>query len=144
MSQAWLHSFVLPFVLQLCLCYRVNQAISISTRSIRKQSMTSSLGLAKTKQREFYFVSAFVLHLAYAWTMILCLCLWRSLCRLDWWLDFIPLFCLLFVLMLMLLCEPGFTIIIFAIITIFFLSPFSIQHYWDCLKKCQKLRNWRR
>ena len=28
MSQAWLHSFVLPFVLPLCLCYRVNQALA--------------------------------------------------------------------------------------------------------------------
>ena len=47
--------------------------ISMSTRSIRKQSMTSSLGLAKTKQREIFIVSPFVLFLAYAWTMILCL-----------------------------------------------------------------------
>ena len=66
-------------------------SISISTRSIRKQSMTSPLGLAKTKQRECFFVSPFVLLLAYAWTMILCF--WRSLCRR---LNFIPLFCLLF------------------------------------------------
>ena len=65
--------------------------ISISTRSIRKQSTTSPLGFAKTKQREVFFVSPFVLLLAYAWTMILCL--WRSLCRR---LGFIPLFCLLF------------------------------------------------
>ena len=65
--------------------------ISISTRSIRKQSMTSPLGLANSKQREFFFVSPFVLLLAYAWNMILCLL--RSLCRR---LDFIPLFCLLF------------------------------------------------
>ena len=53
------------------------------------------LGLAKTKQQDFFFVSPFVLLLAYASTMILCLCLWRSLCRR---LDFIPLFCLLFCL----------------------------------------------
>ena len=53
----------------------------------RKQSITSPLGLTKTKQQEFFFVSPFVLLLAYAWTMILCL--WRSLCRS---LDFIPLF----------------------------------------------------
>ena len=51
------------------------------------------------EQREFIFVSPFVLLLAYAWTMIICLlenhpayALWRSLCRR---LDFIPLFCLL-------------------------------------------------
>ena len=53
--------------------------------------MTLPLGFVKTKQREFFFVSPFVLLLAYAWTMTLCL--WRSLCRR---LDFIPLFCLLF------------------------------------------------
>ena len=41
----------------------------------RKQRMNSPLRLAKTKQREFFFVSAFVLLFAYAWTMILCLCL---------------------------------------------------------------------
>ena len=58
-----------------------------------KQRMNSPLRLEKTKQREFFFVSPFVLLFAYAWTMILCLCLWRSLCRR---LDFIPLFCLLF------------------------------------------------
>ena len=77
-------------------CIRVDVAlslvhtsdISIGTRSIRKQSTTSPLGLAKTKQREFFFVSPFVLLLAYGWTMVLCL--WRSLCRR---LDFIPLFC---------------------------------------------------
>ena len=39
MSQAWLHFFVLPFVLSLCLCSRVNQAlqpflISFTTTSI--------------------------------------------------------------------------------------------------------------
>ena len=59
----------------------------------RKQRMNSPLRLAKTKQREFFFVSPFVLLFAYAWTMILYLCLWRSLCRR---LDLIPLFCLLF------------------------------------------------
>ena len=57
----------------------------------RKQRMNSPLRLAKTKQREFFFVSPFFLLFAYAWTMILCL--WRSLCRR---LDLIPLFCLLF------------------------------------------------
>ena len=78
--------------------------ISMSTRSIRKQSMTSSLGLAKTKQREIFIVSPFVLFLAYAWTMILCLS--RSLCRR---LDFIPLFCLLFCpYAYAISCEPGF------------------------------------
>ena len=41
----------------------------------RKQRMNSPLRLAKTKQREFFFVSPFVLLFAYAWTMILCLCL---------------------------------------------------------------------
>ena len=39
----------------------------------RKQRMNSPLRLAKTKQREFFFVSPFVLLFAYAWTMILCL-----------------------------------------------------------------------
>ena len=53
--------------------------------------MNSPLRFAKTKQREFFFVSPFVLLFAYAWTMILCL--WRSLCHR---LDLIPLFCLLF------------------------------------------------
>ena len=76
---------------ELSLVHRSN--ISIRTRSIRKQSMTSPLGLAKTKQQEFFFVSSFVRLLAHAWTMILCLCLRRSLGRR---LDFIPLFCLLF------------------------------------------------
>ena len=47
--------------------------ISIRTRSIRKQSMISPLGLVKIKQPEFFFVSSFVRFLAYAWTMILCL-----------------------------------------------------------------------
>ena len=67
--------------------------ISIRTRSIRKQRMMSSLGLAKTKQQDFFFVSSFVRLLAYAWIMILCLCLWLSSCR---GLDFIPFFCFLF------------------------------------------------
>ena len=48
---------------------------SISTRSIRKQSMIYPLGLVNTKQREFFFVSSFVLLLASASTMFLCLCL---------------------------------------------------------------------
>ena len=74
--------------------------ISISTRSIRKQSMIYPLGLVNTKQREFFSVSSFVLLLAYASTMFLCLCLCRSICRR---LDCIPLFCLLFVLMLLLM-----------------------------------------
>ena len=57
--------------------------ITIRTRSIRKQSMKSPLGLAKIKQ-EFFFVLSFVLFLTYAWTMILRLRLRRSLClRLD-------------------------------------------------------------
>ena len=47
--------------------------ISISTRSIRKQSMIYPLRLVNTKQ-EFFFVSSFVLLLAYASTMFLCLC----------------------------------------------------------------------
>ena len=66
--------------------------LNIRTRSMRKQSMTSPLGLAKIKQQEFFFVSSFVRFFAYPWTMILCLRLRRSLCRR---LDFIPLFCLL-------------------------------------------------
>ena len=48
--------------------------ISIRTTSIPKQSMISSLGLAKIK-RPFFFVSSLVRLLACAWTMILCLCL---------------------------------------------------------------------
>ena len=48
--------------------------ISVSTRSIRKQSIIYPLGLVNTKQREFFFVSSFVLLLAYASTMFLCLC----------------------------------------------------------------------
>ena len=67
--------------------------ISIRTSSIRKHSMTFPLGLTKIKQQESFFLSSFVRFLAYACTMILCLCLRRSLCRR---LDFIPLFCLLF------------------------------------------------
>ena len=55
--------------------------ISMSTRSIRKQSMIYALGFVNTKQREFFFASSFVLLLAYAWTMILWLWLWRSSCR---------------------------------------------------------------
>ena len=49
----------------------------------RKQSMIYPLGLVNTKQREFFFVSSFVLLLAYASTMFL-------------WFDCIPLyaFCL--------------------------------------------------
>ena len=76
------------------------QTSDISIRSIRKQSMIYPLGLVNTKQREFRkFVSSFVLLLAYASTMFLCLCLiCRSICRRR---HCIPLFCLLFVLMLM-------------------------------------------
>ena len=92
MSQAWLRSYVLPFVLCLCLCSHVNQAVSIRTRSKRKQSMTSPLGLAKIKQ-EFFFVLSFVRLLAYAWTLISCLWLRWSLCRR---VDLTPSFCLLF------------------------------------------------
>ena len=69
---------------------------NIRTRSIRKQNIISPQGLAKTKQQEFFFVSSFFRLMAYAMTMILCLCLWLSLCRR---LDFIPLFCLLFCLL---------------------------------------------
>ena len=56
--------------------------------------MIYALGLSNTKQREFFFVSSFVLLLAYASTMFLWLCLCRSICRR---LDCILLFCLLFV-----------------------------------------------
>ena len=48
--------------------------IGIRTRSIRKQSMISPLGLAKIKH-EFFFVSSFVRLLAYPWITISCLCL---------------------------------------------------------------------
>ena len=77
-------------------------SISISTRSIRKQRLvnTKQFRLVHTKQREFFFVLSFVLLLAYASTMFLCLSLCRSICRR---LHCIPLFCLLFVLMLILL-----------------------------------------
>ena len=43
--------------------------------------MIYPLGLVNTKKREFFFVSSFVLLLAYASTMFLCLCLCRSICR---------------------------------------------------------------
>ena len=56
--------------------------------------MIYALGLSNTKQREFFFVSSFVLLLAYASTMFLWLCLCRSICRR---LDCILFFCLLFV-----------------------------------------------
>ena len=45
--------------------------ISISTRSIRKQSIIYPLRLVNTKQREFFFIPSFVLLLAYASTMFL-------------------------------------------------------------------------
>ena len=67
----------------------------------RKQRMNSPLRLAKTKQREFFFVSPFVLLFAYAWTMILSLCLWLD----SWFLCFAFCFALMF--MLMLSCKPG-------------------------------------
>ena len=83
--------------------------VSIKTRSKRKQSVISPQGLAKIKQQDFFFVSSFVRLMAYAWTMILCLWLRRSLCRR---LDLITLFYLRFVLMfiLMLTCEPDFIV----------------------------------
>ena len=62
------------------------------TRSVRKQSMASPLGLAKMRQ-EFFFVSSFVRFLADAWTMFLCLCSLRSSCRK---LNLIALFYILF------------------------------------------------
>ena len=46
--------------------------ISISIISIRKQSMTSPLGLAKTKQREFFFVCAYVALYVAGLTSFLC------------------------------------------------------------------------
>ena len=57
-------------------------SISISTRSIRKQRLvnTKQFRLVHTKQREFFFVLSFVLLLAYASTMFLCLSLCRSIC----------------------------------------------------------------
>ena len=81
----------------------------------RKQSITSPLGLAKTKQ-QFFFVSPFVLLLAYAWTMILCL--WRSLCRR---LDFIPLFCLLF-------CPYAYAIVWTRLYTSYSLNYALVSH----------------
>ena len=72
----------------------------ISIRSIRKQSMTSPLGLAKTKQREFFFVSPFVLLLAYAYDDPYVAGLTSFLC-----------FAFCFALMLVLSCEPGFTVL---------------------------------
>ena len=56
------------------LVHTSDTSISISTRSIRKQNMIYPMGLVNTKQREFFFVSFFVLLLAYASTMFLCLC----------------------------------------------------------------------
>ena len=58
-----------------------------------------SSGTCKYKNNEnFFFLSSFVLLLAYAQTMFLCLCLCRSICRR---LDCILLFSTQFVLMLM-------------------------------------------
>ena len=68
-------------------------SISIRERSIRKQTKTYPLGLAKTKQQEFFFVSSFVRRLTYGMIMTLCLWYQRSLCRR---LNFLLLFCLLF------------------------------------------------
>ena len=64
-----------------CKAWFTTSDISISTKSIRKQSMIYPLGRVNTKQREFFFVSSFVLLLAYASTMFLCLCICRSTCR---------------------------------------------------------------
>ena len=61
--------------------------------------MTSPLGLAKTKQREFFFVSPFVLLLAYAYDDPYVAGLTSFLCF---------AFCFALMLMLMLSCEPGF------------------------------------
>ena len=84
-------------------------SMSISTRSIRKQGMTSPLGLAKKKQQEFFFVSPFVLLLAYAWTMILCLC---SYAYDDPYVAGLTSFlCFAFCCALCLWCEPGFNIL---------------------------------
>ena len=85
------------------------RGISISTRSIRKQGMTSPLGLAKKKQQEFFFVSPFVLLLAYAWTMILCLC---SYAYDDPYVAGLTSFlCFAFCCALCLWCEPGLNIL---------------------------------
>ena len=73
--------------------WHLNISIIIKIRSIRKKSMAYPLGLTEIKQQKFFFVSSLVQLFAYAWTMILCLCLRRSLFRR---IDFIPLFCLLF------------------------------------------------
>ena len=59
--------------------------ISTRIRSIRKQSMISPLGLAKTKQQKIF--------LGFVFCSTTGLCLWRSSCRR---LDFTPLFCLVF------------------------------------------------
>ena len=67
----------------LSLVHTSDISISISTRSIRKQSMIYPLGLVNTKQQE------------------LCLCLCRSICRRM--RHCIPLFCPFFFLMLMLM-----------------------------------------
>ena len=68
--------------------------------------MIYPLGLVNTKQREFFFVSSFVLLLAYASTMFLCLCLCRSIFS-----GFTAFLCFAFCLssvMLMLSCERGY------------------------------------
>ena len=72
--------------------------ISIRTGSIRKQSMTSSLGLAKIKQ-EFFFVLSFVRFLAYAYDNPYVAGLTSFLCF---------AFCFNLMLMFMFKCEPGF------------------------------------
>ena len=75
----------------------------------RKQSMTSPLGLPKTKQQEFPFVSLFVLLLAYVWTMILCLYAYAYDDPYVAGLTSFLCFAFCFAVMLMLTCEPGFT-----------------------------------
>ena len=91
-STWWL---VNPFVLVKDKSLVHTSDISIRTRSIRKQSMISPLGLAKIKQPEIFFVLSFIRLLDYAWTVILCLRFRRFLCRRF---DFIPSFYLLFCL----------------------------------------------
>ena len=83
--------------------------IVIRTRSMQKQSMKCPLGLEKTKQQKFFFVSSFVELCAYSWTMILCLCLWRSFMSQAWLHSFVLSLCSVLMLMLMFKCEPGFT-----------------------------------
>ena len=52
-SQAWLHFFVLPFVLPLCLCYRVNEAISVTSYTMREIILLHFIGRVRVWSYEY-------------------------------------------------------------------------------------------